>query len=69
MQSGDAWFHAGDFHGLFVMHKLDAKTEGTDAGWVYGTVDRAGTVTAAGHVASCIKCHQDAAEDRRLWLR
>lgn len=69
MQSGENRFHAGDFHGLFVMHKLDAKTEGTDEGWVYGTVDRTGTVTAAGRVASCIQCHEDATEDRRLWLR
>lgn len=69
LRDGDAAFHAGDFHGLFVMHKLDARTEGTDQGWVYGTVDRTGKVTAAGRVASCIQCHQDATEDRRLWLR
>ncbi|MBL8754899.1 MAG: VWA domain-containing protein [Planctomycetes bacterium] len=61
--------HAGDFHGLFVMHKLDPATEGTDQGWIYGTVDRTGTVTAAGRIGSCMKCHQDTAEDRRFGLR
>ncbi len=62
-------FHAGDRHGLFVMHKLAADTPGTDGGWIYGTVDAAGKVTSAGLVASCIRCHQDAPEDRRFGLR
>ncbi len=50
---------------LFVMFKLDPKTPGTDAGWVYGTVTPDGkTVTSAGMVESCIKCHRDAKQDR-----
>lgn len=62
-------FHAGDAAGLFVMHKLAPDTPGTDQGWIYGTVDRHGVVTAAGAVASCMRCHRDAAEDRRFGLR
>jgi hypothetical protein len=51
--------------GLFVMMKLDPKTPGTDAGWVYGTLSADGkAVTAAGKVESCMKCHQDAKHDR-----
>lgn len=68
LHEGLGRFHAGDAHGLFVMHKLAADTPGTDQGWVYGTVDRAGKVTSAGKVASCIKCHVDADNDRRFGL-
>lgn len=60
---------AGEPTGLFVMHKLAADTPGTDQGWIYGTVDPKGTVTSAGAVSSCIRCHQDATEDRRFGLR
>ena len=68
-RDGDKTFHAGDAAGLFVMHKLAADTKDTDQGWVYGTVDRDGVVTAAGRVASCMRCHEGAAEDRRFGLR
>jgi hypothetical protein len=44
---------------LFVMLKTDPRTPGTDDGWVYGTVSADGkTVTSAGRVGSCMKCHQ-----------
>jgi hypothetical protein len=44
---------------LFIMLKLDPKTAGTDEGWVYGTVTPdLKTVTSAGRVASCMKCHE-----------
>jgi hypothetical protein len=69
LQDGERTCHAGEFHGLFVMHKFDAATDGTDQGWIYGTIDRTGKVTAAGRVGSCMKCHQDAVEDRRFGLR
>jgi hypothetical protein len=62
-------YHAGDSQGLFVMHKLAKSTEGTDLGWIYGTIDKNGRVTGAGKMASCIKCHVDAANDRRFGLR
>lgn len=69
LKEGNTVCHAGDAYGLFVMHKLAKGTEGTDDGWVYGTVDPEGHVTSAGKVASCIRCHQDATEDRRFGLR
>jgi len=54
---------------LFIMLKLDPKTPGTDAGWVYGTVTADGKqVTSAGRVASCMKCHQKAPHDRLFGL-
>lgn len=50
---------------LFIMLKLDPKTPGTDEGWVYGTVTPDGkTVTSAGKVESCMKCHVEAKKDR-----
>lgn len=55
---------------LFIMVKLDPSTPGTDNGWVYGTVTADGkTVTSAGKVESCMKCHQDAKADRLFGLR
>ncbi len=66
---GDKRYHAGDFAGLFVMHKLAKDTPGTDRGWIYGTIDRSGKVTSAGRVASCMRCHDDATDDRRFGLR
>jgi len=68
MKDGDYDYHAGDSIGLFVMHKLDPKTPGTDQGWIYGTIDKHGKVTGAGRMASCIKCHEDADFDRRFGL-
>jgi hypothetical protein len=54
---------------LFIMTKLDPKTPGTDAGWIYGTVDAdLKTVTSVGKVPNCIKCHQDAPHDRLFGL-
>ncbi|MBX3462735.1 MAG: VWA domain-containing protein [Planctomycetes bacterium] len=69
LRDGDKVWHAGDAAGLFVMHKLATDTKDTDQGWVYGAIDRNGVVTAAGRVASCMRCHQDATEDRRFGLR
>ncbi len=52
---------------LFVMLKQDPKTDGTDGGWVYATTTPDGkTVTAAGRIASCIECHENAERDRML---
>jgi hypothetical protein len=54
---------------LFIMYKLDPTTPGTDKGWVYGTVTADGKkVTSAGRVASCMKCHEKAAQDRVFGL-
>ena len=68
-REGDQVSHAGAFHGLFVMHKLAPTTPDTDQGWIYGTIDRDGIVTAVGQVASCMKCHQEAPEDRRFGMQ
>ena len=69
LREGGNVFHAGDAAGLFVMHKLEPGTPDTDDGWVYATIDRTGTVTAAGRIASCISCHEKGTDDRRFGLR
>ena len=68
-RDGDVVHHASDAAGLFVMHKLAADTPDTDQGWVYATIDARGEITAAGRIASCMRCHQDTTEDRRFGLR
>lgn len=66
---GDKAYKAAKPAGLFVMMKVDPETDGTDAGWVYGTLSADGKqVTAAGKVESCMKCHQDAKHDRLFGL-
>lgn len=58
-------YHAKEKSALFIMLKLDPKTPDTDDGWVYGTVTPdAKKVTSAGRVASCMKCHDRAGNDR-----
>jgi hypothetical protein len=53
--------------GLYVMLKLGPEADGTDAGWIYGTTTPDGkTVTSAGRVASCMRCHEKAEHDRML---
>ena len=62
--------YAPDKHGidaLFVMARVDSKA--SDAGWIYGTVNREGTVTSAGRVESCMGCHVDAPHGRLFGLR
>jgi len=62
-------FKAGDRKDLFIMVKLDAGVEGTDAGWVYGTVSPDGkSVTSSGRVASCMACHEKAGAGRLFGL-
>jgi hypothetical protein len=68
-RQGDKMYKADRLAGLFIMLKLDPKTPGTDAGWVYGTVAADGkAVTAAGRVESCMKCHREAPHDRLFGL-
>jgi hypothetical protein len=69
VKNGNMVCHGGDAAGLFVMHKLEPGTPDTDDGWVYGTIDKNGIVTAAGRVASCMRCHMNNTEDRRFGLR
>jgi hypothetical protein len=62
-------FAAGKRTGLFVMFRLDPTTEGTDDGWVYGTVTAdAKTVTSVGRVAACMACHEKAPHGRLFGL-
>lgn len=64
-----AYFHAGAKEGLYVLLKLDPGTDGTDTGWVYGTLTPDGaTVTSAGRVASCMGCHTEGTTDRLFGL-
>ncbi len=52
-------YKAAQKSALFIMMRLDPKTPGTDDGWVYGTVTADGkTVTSAGRVDSCMRCHE-----------
>jgi hypothetical protein len=62
-------FKAGELSGLFIMVKLDESVEGTDRGWVYGTVTAdQKRVTAAGRVKSCMACHESAGAGRLFGL-
>lgn len=62
-------YHAGAKESLYVLLKLDPKTDGTDQGWVYGTLTPDGkTVTSAGKVATCMGCHTENTTDRMFGL-
>ncbi len=62
--------HVGPAAGLYVMAKVGAADlDGTDAGWVYGTISTDGAVTSAGRVEECMACHEDAEHDRLFGLR
>jgi hypothetical protein len=62
-------FAAGERTGLFVMFRLAPDTEGTDDGWVYGTVTADGkTITSVGRVAACMACHEKAPHGRLFGL-
>ncbi|MCB9896060.1 MAG: hypothetical protein H6839_16630 [Planctomycetes bacterium] len=55
----------GEPSALFVMLKLDPATEGTDAGWIYGTLTPDGRqITSAGLIESCMDCHGEAGQER-----
>lgn len=63
------WYKPGKQGALYIMVKLDAKTPGTDEGWVYGTLTPdAQTVTSSGKVESCMSCHTKATHDRQFGL-
>jgi hypothetical protein len=54
---------------LFIMFFAGPKTDGTDGGWVYGTVTPDGkTVTGVGRMESCMNCHQKAPYGRLFGL-
>jgi hypothetical protein len=69
-RKGDKVFRAARQADLFIMMKLEPKTPGTDAGWVYATLTPDGkTVTSAGKIESCMGCHRAAKSDRLFGLR
>lgn len=55
--------------GQFVMIFVGMDQPGTDEGWVYGTVDARGEVTAAGDVDSCATCHATAPHGRLFGVK
>jgi hypothetical protein len=59
-------FTAGEPTGLFVITKT-ASPDGTDAGWIYGTIVD-GKVITAGNVARCAGCHEHAHHERLFGL-
>jgi hypothetical protein len=63
-QSDGGVYRAASPAGLYLMFKVARATPDTDEGWVYATITAAGQVTAAGRVASCMKCHAVAEHER-----
>lgn len=62
-------YKAHEKAGLYIMFQLDPQTADTDEGWVYGTLTADGkTVTSAGRIESCMKCHQEAPHGRLFGL-
>ncbi|MEO8706185.1 MAG: hypothetical protein ABI867_39510 [Kofleriaceae bacterium] len=68
LKVGDGWLTTGAAKGLYVMTKV-GEGDGTDAGWIYGTITTAGEITSAGRVASCMGCHDSAPHDRLFGLK
>jgi hypothetical protein len=70
LEIGGRRLRAGAPTGLFIMAKAGAAdAPGTDLGWIYGTTAPDGTVTSAGRVASCMRCHERATHERLFGLR
>lgn len=60
---------AGPISDLFVMMKVgEAGTLDTDAGWVYATASPFGEIESIGMIESCIRCHEEAENDRLFGL-
>ena len=54
---------------LFFMSKVSqSATPDTDAGWVYGVANPSGEIQTLGRIDSCIKCHENADNDRLFGL-
>ena len=66
-REGEIW-HGTRRGPLFVMMKVDPDEPGTDRGWIYGTINTAGEITAAGQIQSCMDCHHKAPHDRLFGL-
>ena len=69
LEVGGKTLWLGAPRGLYVIAKVAAgEADGTDAGWVYGTIDPEGRVTSAGKVGRCIACHEGAPHERLFGL-
>lgn len=67
---GGKTYRASKVSGLFIMTKLDPKTDKTDGGWIYGTLTADGKqVTSAGKVGSCMGCHTRGTHDRLFGIQ
>jgi hypothetical protein len=67
---GDVQYRPGGLDSLFIMFKTDETRDGTDNGWVYGTVIADGMqVTAAGRIDQCMACHREAGQDRLFGVK
>jgi hypothetical protein len=63
-------YRPGHRTGLFVMYRLDPGAQGTDEGWVYGTMTADGKhVTSAGAIESCVTCHKNAGPGRLFGVK
>lgn len=63
-RDGQSWT-AGERLDLYLMVRMaDPSTEGTDQGWVYGTIAPDGTPSSAGNTAACRSCHIRSKNDR-----
>ena len=60
-------YKVGAAKDLYVVAKVGDR-DGSDHGWIYGTVATDGTVTSAGRVQSCMGCHEDATRERLFGL-
>lgn len=67
----DQPLYIGEQAELFIMIKLGPPDlEGTDAGWIYGTVTADGRiVTSMGKVEPCMDCHEAAPHERLFGLQ
>ena len=62
-------FVPGERQGLFIMMQTKGELPGTDAGWIYATVEPdLMTVSAVGAIVSCSGCHQQAGPGRLFGL-
>ena len=64
LRDGDKTYRAGALAGVYVMLRKPDATDGTDNGWIYGTLTASGEVTSAGRVESCMGCHASAKHER-----
>jgi len=70
VEASDGTLYVGAPTGLYIMTKVAADAaDGTDAGWVYGTIAADGTVTSAGRVERCMACHDDTEHERLFGLQ